>query len=98
MVAATMATVFLLVMVLYGTISSQHPESLHFKHDDQLLGNPLYKLDTLWPKYPELFGGNVFGVAVNHHAEVVYVAQRGKCAILIIIILVLISTTHYDLI
>ncbi|KAK0152179.1 NHL repeat-containing protein 3 [Merluccius polli] len=77
LLATTMASVFLLMVVLYGTISSQHPESSHFKHDYQLLGRPLFKLDISWPKYPELFGGNVYGVAVNHYAEVVYVAQRG---------------------
>lgn len=72
-----MATVLLLAVLLYGTISGQHPQRLHVKDDYQLLGRPLYKLDISWPKYPELFGGDVFGVAVNHRAEVVYVAQRG---------------------
>lgn len=77
MLAATMASILLLMMVLYGTINSQHPDSPHFKHDYQLLGRPLFKLDISWPKNPELFGGKAFGVAVNHYAEVVYVAQRG---------------------
>ncbi|KAM4624616.1 NHL repeat-containing protein 3-like [Polymixia lowei] len=78
LIATTMATVFLLMMVLYGTINSQQPESSTFKHDYQLLGRPLYKLDISWPKYPELFGGDVFGVAVNQYGGVVYVAQRGE--------------------
>ncbi|XP_078078431.1 NHL repeat-containing protein 3-like [Mustelus asterias] len=37
----------------------------------------LYKLDIGWPKFPELFTGQVFGVAVDPVADIVYVAQRG---------------------
>ena len=74
-----MATVFLVMMVLYGTINSQPFEgSSGFRRDYQLLGRPLYKLDIAWPKYPELFGGDAFGVAVDQYAGVVYVAQRGE--------------------
>uniref|UniRef100_A0A672QZ35 NHL repeat containing 3 n=1 Tax=Sinocyclocheilus grahami TaxID=75366 RepID=A0A672QZ35_SINGR len=40
-------------------------------------GRALYKLDISWPKKPEYFTGQVFGVAVNHLAGLVYVAQRG---------------------
>ncbi|XP_007889421.1 NHL repeat-containing protein 3 [Callorhinchus milii] len=36
-----------------------------------------YKLDAGWPKFPEYFTGQVFGVAVNPVAGIVYVAQRG---------------------
>ncbi|XP_030195719.1 NHL repeat-containing protein 3 [Gadus morhua] len=78
LLATTMASILLLMMVLYGSISShQHQESTPFRHDYQLLGRPLFKLDISWPKYPELFRGAVFAVAVNHYGEVVYVAQRG---------------------
>ncbi|XP_071390120.1 NHL repeat-containing protein 3-like [Centroberyx affinis] len=77
LIATTMATVFLLMMVLYGTINTQQADSSSLRHDYQLLGRPLYKLDIAWPKYPELFTGEVFGVAVDQHAGVVYVAQRG---------------------
>ena len=74
-----MGTILLLMMVLYGSISSQRQQdSAPFRHDYQLLGRPLFKLDISWPKYPELFRGAVFAVAVNPYAEVVYVAQRGK--------------------
>ncbi len=38
-------------------------------------GPVLYKLDISWPKNPEHFTGQVFGVAVNHVAGLVYVAQ-----------------------
>lgn len=45
------------------------------KNDFQLLGRPLLKLDLSWPKNPEDFTGEVFGVAVNHVTGLVYVAQ-----------------------
>ncbi|XP_072229555.1 NHL repeat-containing protein 3-like [Leuresthes tenuis] len=77
LIASSMASLVLLMMVLYGTISSQHPISSGVRHEYQLLGRPLYKLDLNWPKNPELFTGEVFGVAVNQYAGVVYVAQRG---------------------
>ncbi|XP_056153191.1 NHL repeat-containing protein 3-like [Lampris incognitus] len=77
LIAATMATIFLLLLVLYGTME-RHPEGTTLRRDYQLLGRPLYKLDIAWPKYPELFSGVVFGVAVDQYAGVVYVAQRGE--------------------
>ncbi|KAF5898238.1 NHL repeat-containing protein 3, partial [Clarias magur] len=48
------------------------------KRDVGVVGKTLYKLDVSWPKYSEHFTGEVFGVAVNHLAGVVYVAQRGE--------------------
>ncbi|XP_062309213.1 NHL repeat-containing protein 3-like isoform X1 [Osmerus eperlanus] len=78
LIATTMGTFFLLMMVLYGTINSQQSESPSYKQDYRLLGRPLYKLDISWPKYPELFSGEVFGVAVDQYSGVVYVAQRGE--------------------
>lgn len=77
MIASSMVSLVVLMMVLYGTIGSQQSGSSSLRHDYQLLGRPLYKLDLSWPKNPELFSGLVFGVAVNQHAGVVYVAQRG---------------------
>ncbi|KAM3592795.1 uncharacterized protein V6R79_025305 [Siganus canaliculatus] len=77
LIACSMALLILLMMVLYGTFSSQQPGVHSLRHDYQLLGRPLYKLDMSWPKNPELFTGEVFGVAVNQYAAVVYVAQRG---------------------
>lgn len=69
----------LVMMVLYGTFSSQlFPSHGLLREDYQLLGRPVYKLDPNWPRNPELFTGDVFAVAVNHYAGVVYVAQRGK--------------------
>ncbi|XP_048388719.1 NHL repeat-containing protein 3-like [Stegostoma tigrinum] len=38
----------------------------------------LYQLDTAWPNFPEYFSGQIFGVAVDPVADVVYVAQRGE--------------------
>ncbi|KAI5099872.1 peptidyl-glycine alpha-amidating monooxygenase isoform X2 [Silurus meridionalis] len=48
------------------------------KRDVNTVGRSLYKLDVSWPKYSEHFTGEVFGVAVNHQAGLVYVAQRGE--------------------
>lgn len=73
-----MASLVLLMMVLYSSIGSQQAGSSSLRHDYQLLGRPLYKLDLTWPKNPELFTGELFGVAVNQYAGVVYAAQRGK--------------------
>lgn len=77
MVASSMVSLAVLMMLLYGTIGSQQPGSSGLRRDYQLLGRPLYKLDLSWPKNPELFSGMVYGVAVNQYAGVVYVAQRG---------------------
>lgn len=79
LVASGMASLVALMMMLYGTFSSHQSVGHSIRQDYQLLGRPLYKLDLSWPKNPELFTGNVFGVAVNQYAGVVYVAQRGKC-------------------
>lgn len=86
LVASGMASLVALMMVLYGTFSSHQSVGHSIRQDYQLLGRPLYKLDLSWPKNPELFTGNVFGVAVNQYAGVVYVAQRGKCKYLLHII------------
>lgn len=45
------------------------------KRNVSIAGKTLYKLDVSWPRYSEHFTGEVFGVAVNHQAGVVYVAQ-----------------------
>lgn len=77
LIASTTVSFILLLMVLYGTIGGHQPGSSSLRRDYQLLGRPLYKLDLSWPKNPELFTGEVFAVAVNQYAGVVYVAQRG---------------------
>lgn len=83
LIVSSMASLVLLMMVLYGTMSSQQPGGSSLRHDYQLLGRPLYKLDLSWPKNPELYTGDVFGVAVNQYAGVVYVAQRGNYTLLV---------------
>lgn len=83
LIVSSMASLVLLMMVLYGTMSSQQPGGSSLRHDYQLLGRPLYKLDLSWPKNPELYTGDVFGVAVNQYAGVVYVAQRGNHTLLV---------------
>ncbi|KAJ7996827.1 hypothetical protein DPEC_G00222560 [Dallia pectoralis] len=77
LIVTMMAIVSLLIVVLYGTINSQQSVTSGLQPDYRLLGRQLYKLDINWPKYPEVFSGEVFGVAVNQYAGVVYVAQRG---------------------
>ncbi|XP_006628296.2 NHL repeat-containing protein 3 [Lepisosteus oculatus] len=71
------AVVLLLMLVLYGTVYPHLSDESSLKADYKLTGKPLYKLDITWPKNPEHFTGQVFGVAVNHVTGVVYVAQRG---------------------
>ncbi|XP_023680424.2 NHL repeat-containing protein 3 [Paramormyrops kingsleyae] len=77
LIAVAMGVVFLVMVVFYGTISPQ-PSAAAPNTDYRLLGKPLYKLDISWPKYTEHFTGEVFGVAVNQVAGLVYVAQRGE--------------------
>lgn len=66
------------MLVLYGTLSLQPPLGQSLGHYDQPLRRSMYKLDTSWPRKPEVFTGQVFAVAVNQYAGVVYVAQRGE--------------------
>ncbi|XP_017287352.1 NHL repeat-containing protein 3 [Kryptolebias marmoratus] len=77
LVAFSMGLLVLFMTVLYSSSSNQHPSRPNFRPDYQLVGRPLYKLDLSWPRNPELFTGEVFSVAVNQYAGVVYVAQRG---------------------
>ncbi|XP_065120798.1 NHL repeat-containing protein 3-like [Paramisgurnus dabryanus] len=64
------------IMFMCGSISS-HISIASAKSDFRVSGKVLYKLDISWPKQPEYFTGQVFGVAVNHLSGLVYVAQRG---------------------
>lgn len=73
-----MASVAVLMMVLYGTSGSQLFSSRGLSQDQQPLGGPMYQLDPRWPRNPELLTGEVFAVAVDHYAGVVYVVQRGE--------------------
>uniref|UniRef100_A0A8C7Y5I4 NHL repeat-containing protein 3 n=1 Tax=Oryzias sinensis TaxID=183150 RepID=A0A8C7Y5I4_9TELE len=77
LIASSMASLVLLAVVLYGSVGGPPAAGSDLRRDYQLLGRPLFRLDVSWPKKPELFGGQVFGVAVNQLAGVVYVAQRG---------------------
>lgn len=77
-VVSGMASLFVVMLVLYGTLSSQQPLSQSLSRYDQPFRRPMYKLDLSWPRKPELFTGEVFAVAVNQHTGVVYVAQRGQ--------------------
>lgn len=75
-----LASVAVLMMVLAGGSSSQLFSRQGPSRDYQLLAGPTYKLDPRWPRYPELLTGDVFAVAVDPYAGVVYVAQRGERA------------------
>lgn len=67
----------LFIIFICGSIGS-HASVVSRSHSEFRVSGPvLYKLDISWPKNPEHFTGQVFGVAVNHVAGLVYVAQRG---------------------
>ncbi|KAB5543508.1 hypothetical protein PHYPO_G00079980 [Pangasianodon hypophthalmus] len=76
-ISSAMAIIFLVMFVMYSTLNSHYVASGR-KRDFSIVGRTLYKLDVSWPKYSEHFTGEVFGVAVDHLAGVVYVAQRGE--------------------
>ncbi|KAJ8266074.1 hypothetical protein GJAV_G00125600 [Gymnothorax javanicus] len=77
-VVVAIGVLFSGMAVFYNTMNFQQPDATGHKREHRLLGKPLYKLDISWPKNPERFTGDVFGVAVDHIAGVVYVAQRGN--------------------
>ncbi|KAF4108592.1 hypothetical protein G5714_011351 [Onychostoma macrolepis] len=67
----------LIIIFICGSISSHTSVASRSQSEFRVSGRALYKLDISWPKNPEYFTGQVFGVAVNHLAGLVYVAQRG---------------------
>ncbi|KTF91192.1 hypothetical protein cypCar_00048372 [Cyprinus carpio] len=71
-------TILLFIIFIWGSISSHVRVESRSQSEVRVSGRALYKLDISWPKNPEYFSGQVFGVAVNHLAGLVYVAQ--KCA------------------
>lgn len=79
LIASGMVSLILFMTLLYSGSSGGglRRSSSSLRHDYQLMGRPLYKLDLGWPNNPEIFTGEVFCVAVNQYAAVVYVAQRG---------------------
>ncbi|XP_056323213.1 NHL repeat-containing protein 3-like [Danio aesculapii] len=68
----------LLFIIFICTFSSHVSVAWSSQTEFSVSGRALYKLDLSWPKYPEYFTGQVFAVAVNHLAGLVYVAQRGE--------------------
>ncbi|XP_062870096.1 NHL repeat-containing protein 3-like [Trichomycterus rosablanca] len=77
LISTIMAIILLVMFILHSTINS-HSVASGWKRDFNNLAKSFYKLDVSWPKYSEHFTGQVFGVAVNHLAGTVYVAQRGE--------------------
>lgn len=76
LIAVSMA-VLLFIIFICGSIGSHASVASRSQTEFRVSGRALYKLDISWPKNPEHFTGQVFGVAVNHLAGLVYVAQRG---------------------
>uniref|UniRef100_A0A8C2H056 NHL repeat-containing protein 3 n=1 Tax=Cyprinus carpio TaxID=7962 RepID=A0A8C2H056_CYPCA len=76
LIAVTMA-ILLFIIFICGSIGSHVRVESRSQSEFRVSGRALYKLDISWPKNPEYFTGQVFGVAVNHLAGLVYVAQRG---------------------
>ncbi|XP_016385809.1 NHL repeat-containing protein 3 isoform X1 [Sinocyclocheilus rhinocerous] len=76
LIAVGMA-ILLFIIFICGSISSHVSVASRSQSEFRVSGRALYKLDISWPKNPEYFTGQVFGVAVNHLAGLVYVAQRG---------------------
>ncbi|XP_016106279.1 NHL repeat-containing protein 3 [Sinocyclocheilus grahami] len=76
LIAVGMA-ILLFIIFICGSISSRVSVASRSQSEFRGSGRALYKLDISWPKKPEYFTGQVFGVAVNHLAGLVYVAQRG---------------------
>ncbi|XP_063058445.1 NHL repeat-containing protein 3-like [Engraulis encrasicolus] len=68
---------FLLVVISFCTVNLQW-STLASRTDHLYIGKSLFKLDLSWPKFPEDFTGQVYGVAVDQEAGLVYVAQRGE--------------------
>ncbi|TNN03567.1 hypothetical protein fugu_000596 [Takifugu bimaculatus] len=66
-----------LLILCVVSVGPQLFTSHSLREDHRPLARALYKLDPSWPRKPELFTGDVFAVAVNHNAGVLYVAQRG---------------------
>ncbi|XP_055493468.1 NHL repeat-containing protein 3-like [Leucoraja erinacea] len=52
--------------------------SAYFSGRKRISEISLYKLDLGWPKFPSMFTGQVFAVAVDPVDDIVYVAQRGE--------------------
>lgn len=61
--------------MICDVVCSQASVASRSQSEFRVSGRALYKLDISWPKNPEYFTGQVFGVAVNHLAGLVYVAQ-----------------------
>ncbi|MEQ2171730.1 hypothetical protein GOODEAATRI_013764 [Goodea atripinnis] len=76
LVVSGTVSLILLMTVLYSSNRGQRRSSSSLTLDYQLMGRPLYKLDLSWPKNPEIFTGEVFCVAVNQYAAVVYVGSN----------------------
>ncbi|XP_048355673.1 NHL repeat-containing protein 3 isoform X2 [Sphaerodactylus townsendi] len=65
----------LLLAALYGSGLPAQPLVMFFS--PWRVEKQLYKLDLSWPKFPELFTGQTFCVAVDNIHGLVYVGQRG---------------------
>ncbi|XP_067842000.1 NHL repeat-containing protein 3-like [Heptranchias perlo] len=69
---------FLSLWMLLPTRFANPASAGYSLESPRLAAKSLYKLDIGWPKFPKYFTGQVFGVAVDPVADIVYVAQRGE--------------------
>ncbi|XP_051881595.1 NHL repeat-containing protein 3-like [Pristis pectinata] len=76
MMAMLLTLVFL--WMLLPTRPANPASAGYYMGSTRLSEKSLYKLDIEWPKFPRFFTGQVFGVAVDPVADIVYVAQRGE--------------------
>ncbi|XP_072118965.1 NHL repeat-containing protein 3-like [Mobula birostris] len=73
--------VMLLVLFFLCTLSTRSANTASAGYSTgsaRISEKSLYRLDIGWPRFPEVFTGQVFAVAVDPVSDVVYVAQRGE--------------------
>ncbi|XP_067889544.1 NHL repeat-containing protein 3-like [Heterodontus francisci] len=78
LIVLIMIVSLLSLWILLPTRFANPASAGYYLESSRLAEKNLYKLDTGWPKFPEFFTGQVFGVAVDPFADIVYVAQRGE--------------------
>ncbi|XP_078401406.1 NHL repeat-containing protein 3-like isoform X1 [Cetorhinus maximus] len=78
LIVLIMIVSFLSLWILLPARFANPATAGYYVKSPRLAEKNLYKLDTEWPKFPKFFTGQVFGVAVDPVADIVYVAQRGE--------------------
>ncbi|GCB73622.1 NHL repeat-containing protein 3-like isoform X1 [Scyliorhinus torazame] len=78
LVVLIMIVSFLSLWILLPARFANPATAGYYVESPKLAKKNLYKLDPGWPRLPTFFTGQVFGVAVDPVADIVYVAQRGE--------------------